>query len=83
MHKNNLNFFRFPKTLQFSQYLSSLCVCTQLHAGAGSPLDALDALSNTLEDIAPAPQPTPPPTKDIVKVARSHLGNSLVPQRTF
>ncbi|XP_053266870.1 calpastatin isoform X5 [Pleuronectes platessa] len=36
----------------------------QLAAGADS---ALDALSNTLEDITPIPQPTPVPTKDIVK----------------
>ncbi|XP_062253652.1 calpastatin isoform X12 [Platichthys flesus] len=36
----------------------------QLAAGAGS---ALDALSNTLEDITPIPQPAPVPTKDIVK----------------
>ncbi|XP_062419728.1 calpastatin isoform X3 [Pungitius pungitius] len=63
-------FFGFPKTLQLSQYLSSLRLCTQLHAGAGSApdaLDALDALSNTLKDIAPAPQPTPPPAKALVK----------------
>uniref|UniRef100_A0A1A8EPL0 Calpastatin n=1 Tax=Nothobranchius korthausae TaxID=1143690 RepID=A0A1A8EPL0_9TELE len=28
---------------------------------------ALDALSDTLKDITPAPQPTPPPAKDLVK----------------
>ncbi|XP_035009101.1 calpastatin isoform X16 [Hippoglossus stenolepis] len=36
----------------------------QLAAGADS---AMDALSNTLKDITPIPQPAPLPTKDIVK----------------
>ncbi|XP_075952134.1 calpastatin isoform X6 [Anarhichas minor] len=36
----------------------------ELPGGAGS---AMDALSDTLKDIAPAPQPAPPPAKDIVK----------------
>nr|XP_046240420.1 calpastatin isoform X31 [Scatophagus argus] len=48
--------------------VKSACVPTetspQLSAGAGS---ALDALSDTLKDIAPAPQPTPVPGKDVVK----------------
>ncbi|KAM4741338.1 calpastatin [Anableps anableps] len=35
-----------------------------LSAGADN---ALDALSDTLKDIAPAPQPAPVPTKDVVK----------------
>ncbi|XP_068576565.1 calpastatin isoform X26 [Cebidichthys violaceus] len=47
---------------------SAVCAPTEtepeLPAGAGS---ALDALSDTLKDIAPAPQPAPPPAKDIVK----------------
>ncbi|XP_040890934.1 calpastatin isoform X25 [Toxotes jaculatrix] len=37
---------------------------SQLGAGADS---ALDVLSDTLKDIAPAPQPAPVPAKDIVK----------------
>ncbi|XP_054472089.1 LOW QUALITY PROTEIN: calpastatin [Anoplopoma fimbria] len=36
----------------------------ELSTGAGS---ALDALSDTLKDIAPTPQPAPPPAKDLVK----------------
>ncbi|XP_031724351.1 calpastatin isoform X5 [Anarrhichthys ocellatus] len=47
---------------------SAVCAPTEtapeLSGGAGS---ALDALSDTLKDIAPAPQPAPPPAKDIVK----------------
>ncbi|XP_069568326.1 calpastatin isoform X3 [Brachyistius frenatus] len=47
---------------------SAPCVPTdaalQLEAGADN---ALDALSDTLKDITPAPQPAPVPTKDIVK----------------
>nr|XP_020448398.1 calpastatin isoform X6 [Monopterus albus] len=47
---------------------SAACVPTetapQLEAGADV---ALDALSDTLKDIAPAPQPAPVPAKDIVK----------------
>ncbi|XP_068450115.1 calpastatin isoform X5 [Clinocottus analis] len=47
---------------------SAVCAPTEaaseLHAGPGS---ALDALSDTLKDIAPAPQPAPPPAKDLVK----------------
>ncbi|XP_044075145.1 calpastatin isoform X29 [Siniperca chuatsi] len=47
---------------------SAACVPTetapQLSAGADN---ALDALSNTLKDIAPAPQPAPVPVKNIVK----------------
>ncbi|XP_035518530.1 calpastatin isoform X2 [Morone saxatilis] len=39
-------------------------VNAQLSVGADN---ALDALSDTLMDITPAPQPTPVPTKDIVK----------------
>ncbi|TNN33972.1 Calpastatin [Liparis tanakae] len=34
---------------------------------AGGALDALDLLSDTLNDISPAPQPAPPPAKDLVK----------------
>ncbi|XP_051269712.1 calpastatin isoform X17 [Dicentrarchus labrax] len=48
--------------------VKSACVPTetapQLSAGAD---DALHALSDTLMDITPAPQPAPVPTKDIVK----------------
>ncbi|XP_034388480.1 calpastatin isoform X9 [Cyclopterus lumpus] len=33
----------------------------------GPDLSALDALSDTLKDMAPAPQPAPPPAKDMVK----------------
>lgn len=37
---------------------------------AGGADSAMDALSDTLKDIAPAPRPEPAvPTKDIVKVA--------------
>eukprot|EP00066_Takifugu_rubripes_P023229 XP_011612495.1 PREDICTED: calpastatin isoform X1 [Takifugu rubripes] len=42
----------------------------QLAAGAGGavdPLGALDALSDTLKDIKPVPQPAPTPLKDVVK----------------
>ncbi|XP_056886080.1 calpastatin isoform X43 [Takifugu flavidus] len=42
----------------------------QLAAGAGGavdPLGALDALSDTLKDIKPVPQPVPTPLKDVVK----------------
>ncbi|KAK9529366.1 hypothetical protein VZT92_013465 [Zoarces viviparus] len=47
---------------------SAVCAPTEtepeLPGGAGS---ALDALSDTLKDIAPIPQPAPPAAKDIVK----------------
>ncbi|TNM88562.1 hypothetical protein fugu_004816 [Takifugu bimaculatus] len=35
--------------------------------GAVDPLGALDALSDTLKDIKPVPQPAPTPLKDVVK----------------
>ncbi|XP_029286802.1 calpastatin isoform X25 [Cottoperca gobio] len=47
---------------------SAVCVPTEtaaeLYPGADN---AMDALSDTLKDITPAPQPVPPPAKDIVK----------------
>lgn len=49
-------------------------MCIQLAAGADS---ALDALSDTLKDMKPAPQPEPVPTKDVVQV-ESIGGKSLV-----
>ncbi|KAF7208254.1 calpastatin isoform X6 [Nothobranchius furzeri] len=63
-------------------------------AGAGAQAQltessALDALSDTLKDITPAPQPTPPPAKDLVKekkaveeklVKMGERDNSLPPE---
>lgn len=46
------------------------CVC-QLSSGADH---ALDALSDTLKGISPAPQPIPVLPKDIVKVTRRMCG---------
>lgn len=47
------------------QTIVSLCSCIQLEAEADN---ALDALSDTLKDITPVPQPAPVPAKDLVKV---------------
>ncbi|CAK6958306.1 calpastatin isoform X6 [Scomber scombrus] len=50
---------------------SAACVPTatkpQMLADADNALDALDALSDTLKDIKPTPQPTPVSAKDIVE----------------
>lgn len=40
------------------------------------PLGALDALSDTLKDIKPVPQPAPTPLKDVVKVDRVGKGGA-------
>lgn len=49
-------------------------LCLQLAAGAEATLDPLDALSDTLKDIKPAPQPAPADPKDVVKVDRAERG---------
>ncbi|XP_028432815.1 calpastatin isoform X4 [Perca flavescens] len=58
----------FVSSTAASTVKSAACVPTgtarELSGGAGS---ALDALSDTLNDIAPAPEPVPLPAKDIVK----------------
>ncbi|XP_039652715.1 calpastatin isoform X33 [Perca fluviatilis] len=58
----------FVSSTAASTVKSTACVPTEtakeLSGGAGS---ALDALSDTLKDIAPAPEPAPLPAKDIVK----------------
>ncbi|XP_035857738.1 calpastatin isoform X3 [Sander lucioperca] len=58
----------FVSSTAASTVKSAACVPTEtaqeLSGGAGN---ALDALSDTLKDIAPAPQPAPLPAKDIVK----------------
>lgn len=41
------------------------------------PLEALDALSDTLKDIKPVPQPAPTPLKDVVKVERMGEGSTV------
>ncbi|KAI3369492.1 hypothetical protein L3Q82_007708 [Scortum barcoo] len=47
---------------------SAVCVPTETHPQPLARSDsALDALSDTLKDIAPAPKPAPVPVKDIVK----------------
>nr|XP_019942335.1 PREDICTED: calpastatin isoform X15 [Paralichthys olivaceus] len=47
---------------------SAACAPTEAHPQLATGADsALDALSNTLKDIKPVPQPVPVPTKDIVK----------------
>lgn len=45
-----------------------MVLCLQLGAGAATTLDPLDALSDTLKDIKPVPQPVPADPKDVVKV---------------
>lgn len=45
-------------------------LCLQRAAGADSTLDPMDALSDTLKDIKPVPQPAPAYPKNVVKVDR-------------
>lgn len=54
-------------------------LCLQLAASADSTLDPLDALSDTLKDIQPAPHPVPAEPKDVVKVDSAEGGGKAQP----